>query len=366
MMAETETQKLYLLQSSPHIARPDTVPRIMSRVIVALLPVTAFGIVQFGIAALLNVAVAVASAVVAEALFRRVTGQEVRLRDCSAVVSGLLLALVIPPSTPLWMTALGSVFAIVVGKEFFGGLGANVFNPALVGRAFLLMSFPAALTTWLKPAAPGSLFRPDGTTGPTPLAVLHNAAYAGSASAASGAADAATQASGAAQAGVNLAGAFDKGSALDVYKELFFGAHGGCIGETSILLILAGALFLLVTRTIDWRAPAGMLGAAALMSVIFGVDPVFTLLSGGLMFGAVFMATDYTSAPVTETGKLIFGIGAGIIVVLVRQLGSYPEGVMFSILIMNALTPFLNRLLHKKYGYVAPKKPAAGAAGGKK
>ena len=369
-MAETETQKLLLLQSSPHIARADTVPRIMSRVIIALLPVTAFGIVNFGIAALLNVAVAVASALVAEALFRRVTGQDVRLKDCSAVVTGLLLALVIPPSTPLWMTALGAVFAIVVGKEFFGGLGANVFNPALVGRAFLLMSFPAALTTWLKPAAPGALFHPDGTTGATPLKILHDAAYtaADTASAASGAAEAATQASGAASGAVSqtLAQIFGKSDALSVYKELFFGAHGGCIGETSILLILAGALFLLITKTIDWRAPVGMLASAALMSLVFGVDPVFTLLSGGLMFGAVFMATDYTSAPVTETGKLVFGIGAGIIVVLIRQLGSYPEGVMFSILIMNALTPFLNRILHKKYGYVAPQKPAAAAAGGKK
>jgi electron transport complex protein RnfD len=325
------TQKLLLLQSSPHIARQDSVPKIMTRVIVALLPVTVFGVVNFGIMALLNVAVSIAAAVVAEALFRRATKQEIRLKDCSAVVTGLLLALTLPPSIPLWMTALGAVFAIVVAKEFFGGLGANVFNPALAGRAFMLMSFPAQMTTWLNPAK--LAFRPDGSTGATPLAYLKTG---------------------------EINDALSGASALVPSQfDLFLGFRGGCIGETSIFLVLIGGIYLLVTGTIDWRAPLGMLGSAALLSVCLGLGPVTTLLTGGLVFGAIFMATDYTSAPVTETGKLLFGIGAGIIVVLVRKFGSYPEGVMFSILIMNAVTPFLNRILHKKYGYIKPKKPAA-------
>lgn len=327
------TDKLLLLQSSPHITSSDNVSKIMSRVVIALLPVTVFGITNFGITALLNVAVSIAAAVIGEALFRRITKQDIRLKDCSAVVTGLLLALVIPPTTPLWMTALGAVFAIVVAKEFFGGLGANVFNPALAGRAFMLMSFPAQMTTWLNPAKAGSIFRPDGTTGATPLSLLNPAEAASGASA-----------------------------VVPSQLDLFFGFRGGCIGETSIFLILIGGVFLLITNTIDWRAPVGMMASAAILGWALGLGPVATLLTGGLVFGAVFMATDYTSAPVTETGKLIFGIGAGVIVVLVRKFGAYPEGVMFSILIMNALTPFLNRILHKKYGFVKPKKPAQGGS----
>jgi electron transport complex protein RnfD len=350
-MAENEnTPKLLWLQSSPHIVRPDTVPRIMSRVVISLLPVSVFGVVMFGIPALLNIAVAVASAVVAEALFRRITKQDIRINDCSAVVTGLLLALVIPPSTPLWMTALGAIFAIVVAKEFFGGLGANVFNPALIGRAFLLMSFPAALTSWIKPAGFSTPLI-DAATTATPLGLFKEGVKA--------TADAVAHASGTLGAVEYSLGASSYG---DMFKDLFLGNQAGTIGETSVLLILLGGIFLLVTKTIDWRAPVGMLASAFVFSIIVGLNPIFTLLTGGLIFGAVFMATDYTTTPVTSAGKLIFGIGAGLIVVLVRKFGNYPEGAMFSILIMNALTPFLNKLLRKKYGYVAPKKPAKEAA----
>jgi electron transport complex protein RnfD len=311
----------------------------MTRVLIALTPASVFGVVIFGINALLTIAVAVSSAIVGEALFRRAVKRESHLKDLSACVTGLLLALVIPPSTPLWMTALGSIFAVVVAKEFFGGLGANVFNPALAGRAFMLMSFPAAMTTWLNPAQSGSLFRPDGGTGATPLGALKEGA-----------------------ANLPVEQALGYAGTPEMYKELFLGFHGGCIGETSILLLLAGGFYLLFTKTIDWRAPAGMLGSAVVFSAAFGMDPVFALLSGGLVLGALFMATDYTSAPVTETGKLIFGAGAGLIVILIRKFGAYPEGVMFGILIMNAAVPFLNKILHKKYGYVKPKKTAKGGA----
>ncbi|MDR3325048.1 MAG: RnfABCDGE type electron transport complex subunit D [Spirochaetaceae bacterium] len=348
-MAEIENKpKLLWLQSSPHVVRSDDVPRIMSRVVIALLPAAVFGVALFGISALLNIVVAVASAVIGEALFRRITRQDIRIKDCSAVVTGLLLALVLPPSTPLWMTALGALFAVIVAKEFFGGLGGNVFNPALIGRAFMLMSFPAAVTTWLKPlgirapllfnnADPAIL---DAFTTATPLAVVKNAA---------GSVDALSAATAALGNGVN--GPYG-------LLDLFLGNKAGCIGETSVLLILLGGLFLLLTKTIDWKAPVAMLASAVVFSCVVGLNPIFTLLSGGLVFGAVFMTTDYTTTPVTSAGKLIFGIGAGLIVVLIRKFGNYPEGVMFSILIMNAATPFLNGLLHKKYGFVAPKKSA--------
>jgi len=348
-MAENEKQeqKLLWMQSSPHIVRKDDVQCIMQRVIISLLPVTIFGIVYFGFNALLNVVVSVVFAVIGEAVFRRLTKQEIRISDCSAVVTGLLLALVIPPATPLWMTALGSLFAIIIVKEFFGGLGANVFNPALGGRAFLLMSFPAALTTWSKG---GGAFTADSVSTATPLGILKEGA---------GAADAATHATGILAPVKDVLNVTDG----DLLKDLFLGTRAGCIGETSILLILAGAVFLVVTKVIDLRTPLAMVITAFLAALVIEGNceyAVFTLLSGGLLFGAVFMATDYTSTPVTSAGKIIFGIGAGLIVVLVRKFGAYPEGVMFSILIMNAVTPFLNKILHKKYGFVKPKPAAAG------
>jgi electron transport complex protein RnfD len=333
-MAENDKTTLVLLQSSPHIASTVNARSLMCNVIIALAPVTIYGIVIFGIPALANVLVAVAAAMAAETLFRYITKQDIRTGDLSAAVTGLLLALVIPPTTPLWMTALGAIFAIVVAKEFFGGLGANVFNPALIGRAFLIMSFPAAITTWAVPK--GGLT--DALTGATPLGIVK---VGGSV----------------ADVGRNLAGLGLASSAGygDTIKTLFIGNHGGSIGETSILLILAGCAFLLITNTIDWRAPVSMLAGAVLTALILGLDPLFALLSGGLMFGAVFMVTDYVSAPVTPLGKLIFGFGAGVITMLIRKFGAYPEGTSYGILIMNAAVPFLNKFLQKKYGFVAKK-----------
>jgi electron transport complex protein RnfD len=236
------------------------------------------------------------------------------------------------------MTALGAVFAVVVAKEFFGGLGANVFNPALIGRAFLIMSFPAAITAWHRPAG----FAADVVSAATPLGILKLGGTVADI--------------GADFAGAGFQAAPDYWSTV---RTLFFGNHGGCIGETSILLILAGAVYLLVTKVIDWRAPAAMTAAAFLASLVLGEDPLAGVLSGGVLFGAVFMATDYVSAPMTATGKLIFGFGAGLITALIRKWGNYPEGVTYGILIMNACTPFLNRLLQKKYGFV-PKKAVPG------
>jgi electron transport complex protein RnfD len=319
----------------------------MAQVLIALAPAAVFGVCVFGLPALITILVSMASAVAAEALFRRITKQDVRIKDLSAAVTGLLLALVLPPATPPWMTALGAVFAVVVAKEFFGGLGANVFNPALIGRAFLLMSFPAAITSWLNPGGFFAARTMDGLSGATPLGILKLGGTAADV--------------GADFAAAGLAPSADYAATL---KTLFFGYHSGCIGETSVLLILAGGFFLLIKKTIDWRAPAAMIGTAFLASLVLGADPLFAVLSGGLCFGALFMATDYVSAPLTATGKLIFGCGAGLITVLIRKWGNYPEGVSYGILIMNALTPFLNRLLQKKYGFV-PKKASAGKRGEK-
>jgi electron transport complex protein RnfD len=306
----------------------------------ALAPASIFGILIFGIPALVTILVSVVSAVAAEALFRLITKQEVRIGDLSAAVTGLLLALVLPPATPPWMTALGAVFAVVVAKEFFGGLGANVFNPALIGRAFLLMSFPAAITSWREPAF---FFGADGLSGATPLGIIKLGGTVADV--------------GADFAALGLAASADYPATL---KTLFFGYHGGCIGETSVLFILAGGLFLLIKKTIDWRAPAAMIGMTFLASLVLGADPLFAILSGGLCFGALFMATDYVTAPLTAKGKLLFGCGAGLITVLIRKWGNYPEGVSYGILIMNAITPFLNRLLQKKYGFVPKKARTAG------
>jgi electron transport complex protein RnfD len=352
-----------LLSSSPHIASTVQSGRLMANMLLALAPVTIFGIVLFGLPALLTVLVSAAAAILAEALFRLVTKQDLRVADLSAGVSGLLLALILPPSTPYWMTALGAIFAVIVAKEFFGGLGANVFNPALTGRAFMLMSFPAAVTTWHRPPTgfavvldPGlnAASIVDGVSGVTPLniAKLLDAEKR------------LAEAVGAVGKDFLASGASADSEYWSTMKTLFIGNHAGSIGESSILLILAGCVFLLVTKTIDWRVPLAMTVAGVLASLALGYDPLFGILSGGLLFGAVFMATDYVTSPLTAKGKLIFGFGAGIIAVLIRKWGSYPEGVTYGILIMNALVPFLNKLLPRKYGFVPKKKPAAVVAPG--
>jgi len=342
-------QKL-LLQSSPHIASPVDSKALMRNMLIALSPVAVFAVVIFGLQALLNIIVAVVSAVVGEALFRIAIKQPVRAKDLSAGVTGLLLALVIPPTTPLWMTALGGIFAVIVGKEFFGGLGANVFNPALIGRAFLVMSFPAALTTWQFPVLPaGAAFTADVVTGATPLGIIKMGGSVADV--------------GKALAAVGLS---DSAGYWPTMKALFFGFKGGSMGEIPIFLILVSCFFLLVTKTIDWRAPVFMIGTGFIAALAFWQDisfALFSVLTGGLVFGAVFMATDYVTTPVTNKGKIIFGVGAGIIAMLVRRFGIYPEGVCFSILIMNAIVPFLNKLLPRKYGRTlvrnAQKKEAA-------
>ena len=322
-----------LLSSSPHSFTPVRTPQLMLSVIIALVPAVGYGVYLYGLPALGLILVTVAASVAAEFVFRKAIKATTTIGDFSAVVTGLLLALILPPSTPLWMGALGGVVAIVVAKECFGGLGANPFNPALIGRGFLLMSFPAAITTW---SMPNNLkLAADATSAATPLAMVKQGTAL---------ADVATY--------------FGASGTGDFYRQLFMGYRSGSLGESSILLILIGGAFLLVMGVIQWIVPAAILASTFVFAAILGMDPVLNVLSGGVVFGAVFMATDYATRPLTMKGQLVYGAGIGLLTVIIRRFGGFPEGVTYAILIMNMLTPFLNKMRGKKYGYVAPPKPA--------
>ena len=310
-MKKSDENEIYL-SSSPHFSDKSSTSGIMLAVVIALLPLCVYGVILFGLPALVTIIVSTACCVVFEMLFQMATKQTITIKDCSAIVTGILLALVLPPTTPIWMTMLGSAFSIIVAKSFFGGLGANIFNPALAGRAFMFVSFPSELgATWLQPGA-------DAISSATVLSTIK-------------------------------AGSFAANS--DTYLKYFLGNRAGCIGETSIILILLAFIYLFVTRIIDGKATISMVATVALATWISGGDVVMALISGGLLFGAVFMVTDYATTPVTSWGRIAFGIGCGLITFLIRKFGGYPEGVMFSILIMNAVTPFLNNLTSRKYGY---------------
>ncbi len=312
MAAPSDKNEIYI-SSSPHFSKSSSTTKTMLAVICGLLPLAVYGVVLYGVKALTIICASVVTCVVSELVFQLLTKQPIRVTDLSAVVTGLLLALVCPPRTPVWMVVLGAVFAIVVAKQIFGGIGANVFNPALAGRAFMFVSFGGEMGNhWVRPS-----MTVDGLTGATMLSKLKPGSYIPS----------------------------------DWYLGYFLGNRNGCIGESSVMLILIAFIVLVAIKVVDWRATLGMVGTVALCSCIAGYDVLMALLSGGLIFGAVFMATDYATTPVTPWGRLIFGIGCGLITFLIRKFGSYPEGVMFSILIMNSVTPFLNKIVGRKYGY---------------
>lgn len=312
------------LSSSPHFTEGFNTSKIMLAVIISLIPECIAGIVFFGIKALISILVSIASCLLFEFIFQKCTKQEITLKNCSAIVSGILLALVCPPTIPWWMLVIGSAIAMIFAKGVFGGIGSNVFNPALTGRAVLFISFPAAMgARWTQ------AFAPDAVSSATTLSAL--------------------------KAGTMSLQDID-------FMQYFLGARAGCIGETSILLICISFIFLLALKIIDWRAPAGMVGCVAILSFISGLisygnfvnacqEVLVNLFTGGLLFGACFMVTDYATAPVTKPGRLVFGMGCGLITFLIRKFGGYPEGVMFSILIMNSVAPFLNNLTVRMYGY---------------
>lgn len=308
----------FLVSSAPHLASGATTPRIMFEVALALLPLLVVAIWMYHERAIYLTVTTVAACLLTEGVFNLGRGRSLAsLKDGSALVTGMILAFSLPPSLRLYQAFLGGVVAIGLAKMVFGGIGQNLFNPAMVGRAFLMVCFPVALTTW---SEPGTLHRIgdaaiDGVTMATPLAAakFHSAPLA-------------------------------------PLWDLFLGRVGGCIGETSALAVLIGGLYLLIRGIADWRQPLGMLVTAAVFAAIAHhavpdkcAGPLYHLTSGAMLFGAFFIATDYVGAPVTPWGRLIFGVGVGVLVMVIRLFAGYPEGVMYAILIMNATTPLVER-----------------------
>ncbi|SEQ75841.1 electron transport complex protein RnfD [Treponema bryantii] len=304
------------VSSSPHFNLKCNTTMIMGTVLFALLPEIIMGIVLFRWATLIRILVSVASCVLFEFCFQKMTKQKVVIGNLSACVTGVMMALVSPPTAPVWIFVVGAAVAMIVAKGLFGGIGSNVFNPALTGRAFMFLSFPAAMgASWLTPKTISAV---DAISSATTLSAMKAGTFA-----------------------------VEQGT----YWQYFIGNRAGCIGETSTLLILISFAFLALAHIIDWRAPVAMVGTVAICSCIAGENVAMALMTGGLMFGATFMVTDYATAPLTKKGRLIFGFGCGLITFLIRRFGGYPEGVMFSILIMNSVAPFLNNLTARKYGY---------------
>ncbi len=303
--------------SSPHLRSEESVQRIMLDVIIALIPAFIGSIYFFGINAFKLVLISVISSVAFEALIQKVFNKPITINDLSAVITGILLAFNLPPTAPWWIPVVGSAFAIIIVKQFFGGLGSNFMNPALAARAMLLTSWPTIMTNFVGTD-------PDVITQATPLSILKTISETGTSN-----------------AGVNL----------PELKELFVGNIGGCIGETSALLLLVGAIYLLIRGVINWRIPTAYIVTTFIMLLLFGVGIEYVpyhLLSGGLILGAFFMATDYSSSPVTPKGQIIFGVGAGFLTALIRVKGGYPEGVSYSILLMNVATPLIEKLTKPK------------------
>ena len=323
----------WVVSAPPHVKGPDSTPRIMWTVVASLAPASLAGFWLFGISAVMVVLAAIAGAVVTE----RLCGKPASLMDGSGVITGLLLGLTLPPGFPMWMAFVGGAFGLGFGKLIFGGLGNNVFNPALLGRAFLQAAFPVAITTW--PATGGSFFALKGDTFALPLMSpklnLNGLGESGI--------DVVTEAT-----PLSLMKFEGQGTGM---TELFLGSTSGSIGETSAVLILLGGLFLAWKNYLNWRIPVSIFATVGLMgALLYGIGyeaypggPLFLLGAGGLMLGAVYMATDMVTSPVTNRGALWFGFGVGLLVVLIRVWGGLSEGVMYAILLMNTLVPFINR-----------------------
>ena len=292
------------LSPAPHVHSPQTTRALMLNVLIALLPCAIAGVYFFGLSALLLMLISTLSAVLAEAAWQKLTGQKVLTGDLSAAVTGLILALNLPATAPWWMAVLGSCFAVIVVKGLFGGLGDNFVNPALAARAMLLASWPRFMTQWVSPV--------DGLTAATPLA---------------------------------NPGSYTLG-------QLFMGNIPGSMGEVCKLAILLGCAYLILTKTITWRIPAALVCSTFVFSLIFGANPITAVLSGGVLFGAVFMATDYVTCPMTEPGQFVYAAGAGLLIVLIRKFSDYPEGVTYGILLMNVASPLIDRCFKRRvYGH---------------
>lgn len=317
-----ETNKLWV-SSSPHIRSDLTTRKLMQDVLIALIPALLVAVYAFGFYSLVIVLICVASCVATEYIVERLLGKPITIGDLSACVTGVLLAYNLPIQAPWWLCVIGSVFAIAVAKQAFGGLGHNFINPALAGRAFLLASWPIRMT--------GSAFIPaDVTTTATPLGILKE--------------------------GLDVA--------LPSNTAMFLGFDGvyGAIGEISALALLIGGLYLIFRGVISWRIPVCYLATVLVLSVCFGYDPIFQLCAGGLMLGAFFMATDYVSSPNTPLGQVIFAVGCGLLTMIIRKFGGYPEGVSYSILLMNCAAPLIQRYTKPRVYGTSKKKTESEAA----
>ena len=329
-MAQMKYYYELTVSSSPHVHGAMSTRTIMRDVLIALCPALAGAVFFFGIRALMVVLVSVSACVFFEWGWGKVMKRHCMTYDLSAVVTGVLLAFVCPPTIPYWMIVVGAGFAIILVKMLFGGIGKNIVNPALAARAFMF-SWPAAMSTWVKVGwqnQPGLLSTADAVTAATPLAAMHQ-------------------------------GQLPEADLLDA----FLGNIGGCIGETSVVLLLLGFVYLLVRKVLTWRIPLTFMGTVAVAALIFpqGNDPLlwcgYQLCSGGLMLGAIFMATDYVTSPITRLGQMVYGVGCGVLTVLIRYFGGYNEGVSYAILIMNCCVVLLDRIGRPtKFG--APRKEA--------
>ncbi len=321
---------LLTVSGSPHVHADDSVRKIMYGVIISLVPAMLVSFYFFGLGALIITLTAVVSCLVFEFLIQKyLIKGPVTIWDGSAIITGVLLAFNVPSNLPLWIVVVGSFVAIGMGKMTFGGLGKNPFNPALVGRVFMMISFPVQMTTWPKPI-PLSTQLTDVVTGPTALAVIKDGVGRG-----------------------------EKVSQLlpkvPEYTDLFIGNMGGSLGEVSAIALILGGLYMLLRKIITWHIPVSFIGSVFIFTGIMWlvnpeiyIDPVFHLITGGLMLGAIYMATDMVTSPMTPAGMLIFGVGCGILTVVIRVFGAYPEGVSFAILIMNAFVPIIDRSFKPK------------------
>lgn len=300
-----------IVSPSPHIRDHATTSTIMRDVLIGLAPAMIAAVVIFGFRALLMTAVCVAACIIFEYGTERILGRENTISDLSAVVTGVILSFNLPVQLPLWMAVVGCFFAIVIVKQLFGGIGNNFANPAITARIFLLLSFSQPMTTWLQVEGGRAV---QGVYGATPLAMIS-------------AGDTAN---------------------LPSVMEMLLGTRGGCMGETCAIALILGGVYMIWKKVITPTIPLAFIGGVFVLSLLFGVNPVYELLGGGLMLGAFFMATDYTTSPITEKGKVIFGLGCALITMIIRVFGSYPEGVSYSILLMNIITPHINRMVRNK------------------
>ncbi|HOK57048.1 MAG TPA: RnfABCDGE type electron transport complex subunit D [bacterium] len=306
-------EKVCKINCSPHIHSSETTGKIMFYVVISLIPALIGSIYFFGIYVLEVIIISIISCIVSELLFKILTRKKIEVFDGSAIVTGILLAFVLPPRIPLWIAGIGGFLAIFLVKELFGGIGFNIFNPALASRAILLASYPVEMTKFIQPFD----YRIDAITSATPLFIIKE----------------------------------KLNQQLPSLWQMFIGTRPGCIGETSTLLLLIGGFFLIYKRVISWHIPFSYILTVAILSLFFKQNILCQIMGGGLILGAFFMATDYVTSPITKKGKIIFGIGCGIITFLIRKAGGYPEGVCYSILFMNSLVPMINRYtVPKKFG----------------